>query len=92
MTDQKRAALDASSTMYSCCQAGGNWAFHEATRDSMMRDLDSMREMLTQMKCGEQGGKHDFDEWWFCVSRVAVGAMQAYLSGCLQQMPVSGSE
>lgn len=84
----KRAALDASAATYQMLQLDGRWRFTRGSLDDLERELDGLRELLTQMKCAERGGKHDFDEFWFMVSRIAVSCMAAYLSGKLDTMEV----
>lgn len=84
--DQRAVALDALATTYGLVQLGGRWTFDAGSRELLKRNLDDLRELLTQMKCGEQGGTHDMDEVWHIMTRVTVEAMAMYLSGELDKM------
>ena len=84
--NKAQVALDSSATTFQMFQFSNDWKFTESCKESMKDDLDALREMLTQMKGVEKGGKRDFDDWYFHVSRIAMAAMQMYLSGKLDEV------
>ena len=96
MIEARQAAINSDATTYSMLVVGGNWEFTNNAKQSMMNDLDCLREMLTQMGFHKNNRSsknyHESDEWYFYVSRIAISAMQMYLSGTLEKVDTESSK
>ena len=63
-------------------------AFTASDRDSMIRDLDALAQIVGQMDSGQRGNGISFDRVPHSMVRVCVGAMRLLLSGRLESIDI----